>query len=131
MTTNLRTWALASLAAFALGSPACTVVAAAGLGFAISQEFTDNAHSLRLEGSLEETWRATRATLDALSLDPVKTDEKEHVLQAVVRGSQVTAHVRAHDAGETVLSVTAKSYGRYQNELAEDILFRVRDRMKP
>ncbi len=120
----------AALLAPAFLVPGCQVVAAAGLGFAISQEFTDNAHSMRLEGNFPEVWQATRETLGSMSLDPLQVDEEAHVFQAVVRGTKITAHVRAHDAQESVLSVTAKSYGRYQNDLAQEVLFRVRDRLK-
>ncbi|MEZ5976266.1 MAG: hypothetical protein R3F33_10975 [Planctomycetota bacterium] len=120
---------LAALLLGALAAPGCQVVAAAGLGFAVSQEFSDNAHSLRLVGNVDQVWHATLATLDSLSLDPLETDESTHAVQAVVRGAQVTARVRAHNATESVISVTAKRVGRYENSLAEEILFRVRDRM--
>ncbi len=124
-----KAWIATALAAAAC-LPGCNVVAAAGVGVALSQEFTDNAHSMRLQGTLEQAWSATQRTLDGLSLDPIKIDEPNHVIQAVVRGSQVTAHVRAHEVNETVVSVTAKSYGRYQNDLAQEILFRVKDRVR-
>lgn len=130
---NKRTVAPLWLAgALVLGAcmPACHVVAAAGVGFALSQEFTDNAHSMRMEGTLPQIWAVTQRTLDGLSLDPIKIDEPNHVIDAVVRGAQVTVHVRAHEANETVVSVTAKSYGRYQNDLAQEILFRIKERMR-
>ena len=124
-----KAWLLGALLAGA-ALPACNVVAAAGLGFALSQEFTDNAHSLRLNGTLEQAWSATQRTLDGLSMDPIQIDDENYVIQAVVRGAQVTARVRAHEANETVLSVTAKSYGRFQNDLAQEILFRVKERVR-
>ena len=131
-TKRFARWAVPGLMlASSLSLPACHVVAAAGLGFALSQEFADNAHSLRLQGDLGQVWAATQRTLDSMSLDPVEIDAENHILQAVVRGAQVTAKVRAHDNQETVLSVTAKSYGRFQNDLAQEILFRVKDRMQP
>jgi hypothetical protein len=100
-----------------------------GLGVVISQEFSENAHSLRLPGNYEQSWDATYQTLENMSLDPVRVDRENGTMVAQVQGTTFTCQVSAHDANETVLAVTAKNLGRYQNEDAQDFLFRVRKRM--
>ncbi len=110
-------------------APSCHIAAAVGLGVVISQEFSENAHSLRLPGNFEQSWDATLQTLQGMSLDPVKVDREQSIMQAHVQGTSFTCQVTAHDAYETVLAVTAKSLGRYENDSAQDLLFKVRKRM--
>lgn len=110
-------------------APSCHIAAAVGLGVAISQEFSENAHSLRMSANYEQTWEATRQTLQTLSLDPIKIDGEKGLLEAHVQGTRITCQVSAHDSSETVLAVTAKSFGRYENDTAQDFLFRVRKRL--
>ncbi len=120
---------LALLASAAI-APSCHIAAAVGLGVAISHEFSENAHSLRLSANYEQSWIATQHTLQAMTLDPIKVDSEKGLMEAHVQGTHIICQVTAHDANETVLAVTAKSLGRYENETAQDFLFRVRRRLE-
>ena len=110
-------------------APSCHIAAAVGLGVVISQEFSENAHSLRLPGNYQQSWDATFQSLQSMSLDPVMIDSEQGRMQAHVQGTHYTCQISAHDANETVLAVTAKSFGTYENEAAQDFLFKVRRRM--
>jgi hypothetical protein len=127
---NARTFGLSLLLLTPMAlAPSCHIAAAIGLGVVISQEFSENAHSLRLPGNFDQAWNATFQTLQNMSLDPIKADRATGRMQAHVQGTSFTCQVTAHDINETVLAVTAKSLGRYENETAQDLLFKVRKRM--
>ncbi|MDF1838124.1 MAG: hypothetical protein P1V35_09665 [Planctomycetota bacterium] len=128
--SKVRALGLGLLACTSLAlAPSCHIAAAVGLGVVISQEFSENAHSLRLPGNFEQAWDATYRTLENMSLDPVQVDREQGRMQAHVQGTSYTCQITAHDAYETVLAVTAKSLGRYENETAQALLFKVRKRM--
>lgn len=119
-------------AALALATllPGCAVVAAAGVGAAVSNEFAENARQAYVPADTVQTLEATHRTLDALSLDPVQRDDDARTLTAIINGAKVVATVEAYQPNETRLSIAASRMGAYQDELADDILFRVRRQLR-
>lgn len=124
---NSSTGLRLALAGVLLGSlPGCAALAVAGVGVAISQEFMDNSVSYYVPADLGSSWVAAKRVVNNLSMDPIKTDEDQRSLQAVINGSLVHVRVEAFDINETKVQVMAKRLGTYENELASDIAFRIR-----
>jgi hypothetical protein len=116
-----------ALAGVLLGSlPSCAAIAVAGVGVAISQEFMDNSVSYYVPGDVGSSWVAAKRVVNNLSMDPIKTDEAQRTLEAVVDGSMIYVRVEAFDINETKVQVMAKRALTYENELASDIAFRIR-----
>ena len=122
--TNLQL--AGALLAISAVLPGCAVVAAAGVGAAVSHEFAENARQAYVAGDTAETLEAAYRTLDSLSLDPVKRDADDGSLTAIISGAKVIARVEAYQPGESRLSIAARRMGAYQDELADDIIYRVR-----
>lgn len=116
-----------ALAGLLLGSlPSCAALAVAGVGVAISQEFMDNSVSYYVPSDVGSAWIAAKRVVNNLSRDPIRTDENQRSLEAVINGAMVYVRVEAFDINETKVQVMAKRFGTYENKLASDIAFRIR-----
>lgn len=129
--TNLRL-AAGLLACAGLASvQSCAVVAVAGVGVAMSQEFMENSVSYYVPSDVDTAWASAKRVMDSMSMDPIVADEKQMAIEAVVEGSRVFVRVEAFDIQETKVQVMAKRLGSYQDDIASDIAHRVRDSVSP
>lgn len=123
---------LLSLAAFAaaLASGGCVTAAAAGIGVVLTQDFVERANSVYLEEDADVVWQASKDTLANLSRDPIETDDELRAASAVWGGATVALHVEALDLADTKLSVGASKFGLYDNDVAQDVIRRIRRRLE-
>ncbi len=128
---NLRLAAGLLACAWLASVQSCAVVAVAGVGVAMSQEFMENSVSYYVPSDVETAWVSAKRVMDSMSMDPIVADEKKMAIEAVVEGSRVFVRVEAFDLQETKVQVMAKRLGSYQDDLASEIAHRVRDTVAP
>lgn len=122
--------ALGALTLGGLSLGGCVTAAAAGVGVVFSQDFVEGANSVYLEEDADVVWQATKDALDMMSRDPVKKDEQTRAATAIWGGSSVAVHVQALDINDTKLVVGASKFGMYDDEVAQNVIQRIRRRLE-
>lgn len=123
---------LAGACAVLLGTlPSCAVLAVAGVGVAVNQEFMENSVSYYVPTDVDTAWASAKRVVDSMTMEPIEADDQARSIEAIVQGSKVYVRVESFDIKETKVQVMAKRFGGYENDLAVDIAHRVRHAVAP
>lgn len=112
MRTN-RLLAIASSLLLVAGSSSCVAVAVgAGLGFMVSQEFTNNQKLVyRYKLDVEDVWATAQSVMNDICEGPPEVIEFPRTLKGTYMSADVTMTVIAHDHLQTDVTIEAREYG--------------------
>lgn len=124
-----RRWNVAGLQLLMGGAALLSgcVVAAVGLTAAVvSHEFTNNAQLAFMQEDHRVVWEQVKLTLNDMAPEPVEIDDEIQAARCVINSAAVTVYVEIFDVGETKLSVTARKWGFYNEDVASKIITRIK-----
>jgi|GEM_PF-2285077 len=104
----------------------CHLVAIGVAGVVVSQEFTKHAQSHLLEMEPNAVWLRAKATLAKMANSPLDVDDEARAATGTIDGATVTMHVDYFDENRTRVAITARKWGVYDNDLAQELLDRIK-----
>ncbi len=119
---------------FALLPSSCLLVgagAAAGAGFLISREVTDDVHSAHVNDDVDHVWTTTQETLRILTDVGAETTvtQTPRVIHTEVGGASVEVTVQAYDLDRTLVKVRAEKYLQSDDVTADEVLDKILARL--
>ena len=113
--------AIAALPVLLTGT-ACAPVALGSVAIVVNEEFTDKSHSKVVAGDVELVWASSKSSMSHMTDDLLDVDGPTRTIKTFVDGAEVVVRVENFDVGQTRVSVYARRYLVFSDEVAGNVL---------
>ena len=119
--TPILSAALAALPVLLTGS-SCAPVAVVGTTIVLNEEFTEKSHSKIVADDVELVWASAKSSMSHMTDDLLDVDEELKTIRTFVDGAEVMLKITNFDVGQTQISVYARRYLVFSDEVAGNVL---------
>ena len=113
--------AIAALPVLLTGT-ACAPVALGSVAIVVNEEFTEKSHSKVVAGDVELVWASSKSSMSHMTDDLLDVDEELKTIRTFVDGAEVMLKITNFDVGQTQISVYARRYLVFSDEVAGNVL---------
>ena len=119
--TPILSAVFAALPVLLTGS-SCAPVAVVGTTIVLNEEFTEKSRSKIVADDVELVWASAKSSMSHMTDDLLDVDGDLKAIRTFVDGAEVTVRVQTFDVGQTMISVYARRYLVFSDEVAGNVL---------
>ena len=105
-----------------LSGVSCAPMAVVGTAIVVNEEFTEKSHSKVVADDVELVWASTKSSMSHMTDDLLDVDSDVKTIRTFVDGAEVMVKIQNFDVGQTKISVFARRYLVFSDEVAGNVL---------
>lgn len=118
--THILSASLLALPVLALGV-SCAPAAVVGTAIIVNDEFAEKSQSVVVGFDADYVWAAAKSSLSHMTDDLLDIDPELRTIKTYVDGAEVLVRVQTFDVGQTRISVAARRYLVFSDEVAINV----------